>query len=140
MCQTRSMYEIPDNFVTCARELDLDDAAIRWCVTMSVGDDVLIPRRCAEDEDGRHLMAKSVQYIQSLGVKKSCTIRLQHESYCIRDGGIFHKGCKGPRVDLLIRDVCDKYAEMHSDHSTGELPTDCILSAEELKAKYANAN
>lgn len=62
---------------------------------------------CASDQDtalGMKLLRDSVERSISLEVKKSCTVRLANEVYCIHDGD--WKECpKGPGVNDLVIEI-----------------------------------
>jgi hypothetical protein len=73
---------------------------------------------CASDpgeEGGLELVRESFQKANELGVKRSATIRLAGEDWCIRDGGRW-KECKGDDktiVEDLVRDVEKAVKALH---------------------------
>jgi hypothetical protein len=66
--------------------------------------------RCASEDDGAQgmeLLRKSVERSADLNVTKSCTIRLNDEVRCIRDGGKWTDCDAGSSVDSLVKDIQD---------------------------------
>lgn len=92
MCLTKDYHSIPE------REL-VEDCALEHAVDF----DKL--NECATRDDGAFGMAmlrESVKRSASLGIKTSCTVRLNDETYCVRDGGDWIDCPAGPSVNDLV--------------------------------------
>ncbi|KAF4126800.1 Gamma interferon inducible lysosomal thiol reductase (GILT) [Geosmithia morbida] len=92
MCLTRDYTSIPDRSLIedCALEHAVDFDAINECATK---------------DDGAHgidLLRASVRRTAEANVTKSCTVRLDNEIYCIRDGGEWSDCPHGSGVNDLI--------------------------------------
>ncbi|KAK0377952.1 hypothetical protein CLIM01_04688 [Colletotrichum limetticola] len=93
MCLTREYSAIPDRTL-------VEDCALEHAIDIKALDD------CATQDDGGFgvgMLRDSVRRSKDAGVTKSCTVRLNEEIYCIRDGGEW-KDCPhgaGPN-DLVI--------------------------------------
>jgi hypothetical protein len=95
MCLTRDYQDIPERSL-------IEDCALEHGISM----DKL--NTCTVSEDG----ALSVELLQSsfnrsakAGITKSCTIRLNDQIRCIRDGGEWVDCDGGHKPDDLVRDV-----------------------------------
>ena len=94
-CLTNEYDSIPDEeFVRgCALEHDVDFDKLNECASRDDG------------AYGQDLLRASVNRTSEAGVKFSCTVRLNEEVRCIRDGGQW-KDCQGgSRPKDLIRDI-----------------------------------
>lgn len=92
MCLTRDYKSIPQ------REL-VEDCALEHAIDFEKLND------CAAKDDGAigmGMLRESVQRTANAGVTKSCTVRLNNEIYCIRDGGQWTDCPTGPAVNDLI--------------------------------------
>lgn len=92
MCLTRDYKVIPQ------REL-VEDCALEHAIDFEKLND------CAAKDDGAIGMAmlrESVQRSADAGVTKSCTVRLNDQVYCIRDGGEWTDCASGPGVNDLV--------------------------------------
>ncbi|KAI8679832.1 hypothetical protein NCS57_00262100 [Fusarium keratoplasticum] len=92
MCLTRDYEHIPDRSL-------IEDCALEHAIDFQKLND------CAVKEDGAHgldLLRNSIQRTADAGVTKSCTIRLDGQIYCIRDGGEWSDCPTGPGVNDLI--------------------------------------
>lgn len=92
MCLTKDYHDIPQ------REL-VEDCALEHAV------DFEKLNECATRDDGAFGMAmlrQSVKRSTRLGVKTSCTVRLNNETYCVRDGGEWKDCPSGPSVNDLV--------------------------------------
>merc|ERR1712000_771120 len=72
---------------------------------------------CATRDDGAHgleMLRESVERTADAGVTKSCTIRLDNEIYCIRDGGEWTDCPHGAGVNDLILAVEKLYNHRQS--------------------------
>ncbi|KAM3424692.1 hypothetical protein BST61_g6679 [Cercospora zeina] len=97
MCLTREYQRIPERALLedCALEHGIDFERINKCTTDDDG--VLAVER----------LQASFNHSASVGVTTSCTVRLNNEIRCIRDGGKW-TDCEGGSQPLdLVRDVLD---------------------------------
>lgn len=97
MCLSRDYQHIPE------REL-VEDCALEH------GVDMYKINKCAADDEGSlaHEMLKtSFNRSAEAGVTKSCTVRLDGEVRCIRDGGEWTDCEGGHRVKDLVGDILD---------------------------------
>lgn len=95
MCLSKDYKDIPQ------REL-VEDCALEHAI------DFNNLNNCAAQDDGAfgvHMLRSSVQRTSEAGVKKSCTVRLNNEIYCIRDGGQWKDCPHGPGVNDLVIEV-----------------------------------
>ncbi|RDA90468.1 hypothetical protein CP533_3952, partial [Ophiocordyceps camponoti-saundersi (nom. inval.)] len=91
-CLTRQYSEIP-------KQALVEDCALEHRV------DVKALNECATRDDGAHgvdLLRQSVMHTASVNVTISCTIRLNDEIYCIRDGGKWINCPQGSGVSDLV--------------------------------------
>lgn len=92
MCLTRDYYDIPSkNLVEdCALEHGINFDKLNECAV--------------EDNGGlgMGMLRDSVRRSTDAGVTKSCTVRLNEEIYCIRDGGQWKECPSGPGVNDLV--------------------------------------
>lgn len=99
MCMTRDYRHIPQ------RNL-VEDCALEHAVDFSKLNE------CATKDDGAYgigMLRNSVRRTTEAGVTKSCTVRLDNEVYCIRDGGEWTDCPSGPGVNDLIIAIEKKY-------------------------------
>lgn len=102
MCLTRDYHRIPD------RDL-VEDCALEHAV------DIQQLNECATADDGQtamDLLKRSVRHTRDVGVTKSCTIRLDNEVYCIRDGGEWTDCPSGGNVHDLIINIEKKSRQL----------------------------
>ncbi|KAI9799808.1 MAG: hypothetical protein M1825_004368 [Sarcosagium campestre] len=100
MCLTRDYGDIPDKDLVqdCALEHSIDFDKLNACVS-------------SDDGYALGLLRKSVERSAAANVTYSCTVRLNEEIRCIRDGGAW-KNCEGgSNVDDLVRDVEQLYRQ-----------------------------
>ncbi|TLS28162.1 hypothetical protein PpBr36_00934 [Pyricularia pennisetigena] len=100
MCISMKYPEIPK------REL-IEACALEHAVDFKALND------CAAKDDGAYgidMLRHSVQRTARAGVKMSCTVRLDQEIYCIRDGGEWVDCPKGPGVQELVAAIEQKYS------------------------------
>ncbi|CAK3923356.1 hypothetical protein D0860_06412 [Lecanosticta acicola] len=95
MCLTREYENIPQEALVadCALEHGMDMAALN---------------RCTVDEDGAlavEALKASFNRSAAAGVTRSCTVRLEEEIRCVRDGGAWRDCPGGAGVEDLVRDV-----------------------------------
>ena len=69
---------------------------------------------CVSSEEGKgvDLLRESVERSREKGVKYSCTVRLDEEIRCVRDGGKWKQCEGGSGVGDLVRDVERLYAQL----------------------------
>ncbi|KAM0275951.1 hypothetical protein ACHAQH_007252 [Verticillium albo-atrum] len=101
MCITRSYREIPEQSLieACALEHAIDIKALN---------------ECAVREDGAYgvgLLRDSVTRTADAGVTLSCTVRLDDEVYCIRDGAEWTQCPTGAGVNDLVIAIEKKYRQ-----------------------------
>ncbi|XDG06774.1 hypothetical protein ABKA04_006389 [Annulohypoxylon sp. FPYF3050] len=95
MCLTKEYKMIPQRELVedCALEHAIDFEKLNECATKDNG------------AYGVDLLRQSVARSSSVGVTKSCTVRLNDEVYCIRDNGKWSDCNHGPAVNDLIIEV-----------------------------------
>lgn len=97
MCLTREYQKIPERALLedCALEHGIDFQKINKCTT---------------DDDGQLAVDRlkvSFNHSASVGVTKSCTVRLDNKIRCIRDDGNW-KDCEGgSSPEDLVQDIMD---------------------------------
>ena len=111
-CLIMSYQRIPsrDLVESCALEHGISFDDLNACIS--------------EEGKGLDLLETSVKRSENAGVKKSCTVRVGGELWCIMDGGKW-KECKGGHeVDDLVDEVRQRYeakirnAALHSEHAS----------------------
>ncbi|KAK3949016.1 hypothetical protein QBC32DRAFT_350079 [Pseudoneurospora amorphoporcata] len=92
MCLTRNYDEIPQRSLIedCALEHAIDFDQLNQCATKDDG------------ALGMRLLKDSVKRSADAGVTKSCTVRLDDEIFCIRDGGQWSDCPHGSSVNDLV--------------------------------------
>jgi hypothetical protein len=92
MCLTRDYSHIPDRSL-------VEDCALEHAIDVQALND------CAVRDDGAHgleLLRHSVERSAEVGVATSCTVRLNNEVYCVRDGGEWTDCPNGSNVNDLV--------------------------------------
>jgi hypothetical protein len=92
MCLTRDYKHIPQRSL-------IEDCALEHAIDFDKLND------CATKDDGAFgigMLRESVERTAKAGVTKSCTVRLNNEIYCIRDGGEWTDCPSGPGVNDLV--------------------------------------
>ncbi|CAH0015574.1 unnamed protein product [Clonostachys rhizophaga] len=92
MCLTKDYKHIPDRSL-------IEDCALEHAI------DFQQLNECATRDDGAHgiqLLRSSIERTAEAGVTISCTIRLNNETYCIRDGGEWIDCPHGAGVNDLV--------------------------------------
>lgn len=92
MCLTKDYQHIPDRSL-------IEDCALEHAI------DFQTLNECATKEDGAYglsLLRDSVRRTAKANVTTSCTIRLNHEIYCVRDDGEWKDCPNGSGVNDLI--------------------------------------
>ncbi|POS86579.1 hypothetical protein EPUL_002245 [Erysiphe pulchra] len=95
MCLTKEYKDIPDRSL-------LEECALEY------GIDFKKLNECASKDNGHHgieLLRQSARHSMEVGVTKSCTIRLNEEIYCVRDGREWTECPHGPAVEDLVSAV-----------------------------------
>lgn len=92
MCLTRDYHSIPQKSLVedCALEHGIDFAQLNACTVEDNGG------------TGMGMLRDSVRRSREAGVTKSCTVRLNEEIYCIRDGRKWINCPSGPGVNDLV--------------------------------------
>lgn len=101
LCLSKRYPEIP------AREL-VEECALESGIDFGKLND------CASREDGAFgmgLLRKSVEHSKEVGAGISCTIRLNEEVRCVRDGGEWKQCPRGSAVGDLVKDIEKLYFE-----------------------------
>lgn len=99
MCLTREYQKIPEQDL-------IDDCALEH------GIETNRLKKCTTDDDGYLAvdnLRASFNRTAAAGVTKSCTIRLNNEVRCIRDGGKWTDCEGGHQVKDLVQDIRDLY-------------------------------
>ncbi|KAL2114773.1 hypothetical protein VUR80DRAFT_83 [Thermomyces stellatus] len=102
MCITRDYENIP------GREL-VEDCALEHAIDVKALND------CAMRDNGAHgldMLRRSVIRSSDAGVTKSCTVRLDEEIYCVRDGGEWGPCPGSPSVDHLVSTIEKRYGSL----------------------------
>lgn len=92
-CMIMKYHEIPGAALVkeCAMEHGVDFDKLNDCVS--------------EEGKGLDLLEASIRRSEAAGVKKSCTVRVGDEKWCVRDGGEW-KDCEGGhQVDDLVGEI-----------------------------------
>lgn len=103
-CLISSYHDIPDRWLVqrCALQHGIDFNALNECASRQEDD----PSN--GEVSGLALLRESAQHSASLGVKTSCTVRLDEEVWCVRDGGVW-KDCakdgEGSKVSVLVDEI-----------------------------------
>lgn len=90
----------------CALEHGIDFDALNACVSRQ-GD---VPNKDAQEGplSGISLLRESAVHSAELGVKTSCTVRLDDAGWCVRDGGQWENCAKdgeGSQVSVLVDEI-----------------------------------
>ncbi|RKF53885.1 putative gamma interferon inducible lysosomal thiol reductase [Erysiphe neolycopersici] len=95
MCLTKEYKEIPDRSLLeeCALEHGIDFKKLNECASKDNG------------HYGLELLRQSARHSKEVGVTKSCTVRLNEEIYCVRDGREWTECPHGPAVEDLVNAV-----------------------------------
>ncbi|PWY89032.1 gamma interferon inducible lysosomal thiol reductase [Aspergillus heteromorphus CBS 117.55] len=110
-CLISSYHDIPKRELVeqCALEHGIDFEALNRCASQENDD----PDHDDEDRlrtplSGIALLRKSALHSEKLGVKRSCTLRVNNTVWCVRDGGVW-KDCaqegQGSKVSALVDEV-----------------------------------
>lgn len=114
MCMIKDYQDIPQRSLIedCALEHAIDFDKLSDCASQddgALGVDMLRGsiRRSSDVSSPPHfpLKGRSNTGITKAGVTKSCTVRLNEEIYCIRDGGEWSDCPKGPGVNDLVVEI-----------------------------------
>lgn len=106
-CLISSYERIPDRSLVegCALEHGIDFNELNQCASREDDNDDDSSR---QDPSGIALLRKSARRSEELGVKTSCTVRLDESVWCVRDGGVWKdcaKGGEGSKVRTLVEEV-----------------------------------
>lgn len=108
-CLISSYEKIPErSFVEqCALEHGIDFDALNECASQQNDD----PGHHGGDKDpldGIALLRKSALYSEALGVRTSCTVRLDEQVWCVRDDGLWKdcaQGGRGSQISVLVEEI-----------------------------------
>jgi len=108
LCQDERYQLIPANTESCANNLHLNATTIT---------------SCASSERGSELLRTSIALTDSRSITKSCSVVINNQLVCIRDGGQWYS-C--PNGTDFVGQICNAY--------TGDdLPAACTKSAASVK-------
>lgn len=95
MCLSRDYRKIPQLELVqdCALEHGIDFDKLHECAIADEGG------------LGTSMLRRSVRHSYEVGVAKSCTVRLNEDIYCVRDGGQWKECPNGPAVMDLVNAV-----------------------------------
>jgi hypothetical protein len=107
-CLISNYEDIPDRSLVeqCALEYGIDFEALNECVSQQ--DDN--PNKGDQNDrlSGVALLRKSARHSADLGVKTSCTVRVDDTVWCVRDGGAWKdcaQGGEGSQVSVLVEQI-----------------------------------
>jgi hypothetical protein len=106
-CLVGSYEEIPSRALVenCALEHGIDFNALNQCASRQEDDEDDLSE---EIPSGIALLRRSARRSGQLGVKTSCTVRLDETVWCVRDGGVWRncaKGGDGSKVRTLVEEI-----------------------------------
>lgn len=99
MCMIKDYSDIPQRSL-------IEDCALEHAIEFDMLDD------CASKDDGGFgvgMLRDSIRRTSNAGVTHSCTVRLNEEIYCIRDGGEWKDCPHGPGVNDLVLAIEKQY-------------------------------
>ncbi|PYH86037.1 hypothetical protein BO82DRAFT_389170 [Aspergillus uvarum CBS 121591] len=107
-CLVGSYSKIPErhHVEQCALEHGIDFSALNACASQEIDD----PDYGGDSAplSGMALLRESAIHSAKLGVKTSCTLRLDESVWCVRDGGVWKdcaKNGQGSQVSVLVDEV-----------------------------------
>jgi hypothetical protein len=113
-CLINSYQRIPERALVeqCALEHGIDFDALNHCASQQEDD----PDRSHGEPplSGIALLRKSALHNERLNISTSCTVRLDEEIWCVRDGGVW-KDCvqdgRGSKPSVLVDEVEKRWRE-----------------------------
>lgn len=98
MCLSNSFSEIPSHDLVqeCALEHGIDFSRLNQCLSADDG------------AYGAGLLRKSIQRSAAKNVTKSCTIRVDDQIFCIRDGGVWKDCDHGSDPTSLTDEILER--------------------------------
>jgi len=101
-CMISNYKDIPQRELVegCALEHGLDFQQVNDCIS--------------DEGEGVDLLRSSIMRSADQNVTKSCTVRLDGEIRCIRDGGVWYDCAGGSSVKDLVRDVRELYNKLNN--------------------------
>ncbi|KAL2838241.1 hypothetical protein BJY01DRAFT_237543 [Aspergillus pseudoustus] len=107
-CLISNYEEIPDRTLVeqCALEYGIDFDALNECVSQQ--DDNPNQGSGGDRLSGVALLRKSARHSAELGVRTSCTVRVDDTVWCVRDGGAWKdcaQGGEGSQVSVLVDQI-----------------------------------
>ncbi|KAL4807704.1 hypothetical protein BDV18DRAFT_158909 [Aspergillus unguis] len=116
-CLISQYEEIPgrDLVEHCALEHGISFEALNECVSRQDDD----PNKSIQEgpPGGLSLLRESAKHSAELGVKTSCTVRIDDGVWCVRDGGVWRNCAKdgqGSQVSVLVDEIETRWAQRNS--------------------------
>ncbi|KAJ3531835.1 hypothetical protein NM688_g7514 [Phlebia brevispora] len=109
-CQNfQGRYEVgkPETALKCADAVEIDwpNSDVGQCAGVDAS---------GKGKEGLSLLRESVQVTKSLGIEKSCTILINGNAVCVRDGS--WKDCEGGHTPAdFVRQINEEYAKLNGD-------------------------
>ncbi|KPI38052.1 uncharacterized protein AB675_1154 [Cyphellophora attinorum] len=102
-CMMADYRQIPERSLVeeCAFEYGIDFNTLNACIS--------------DEGEGIELLRASVERSRNAGVTFSCTVRLDDEVRCIRDGGQWTNCDGGSKVTDLVADIDELYKKRNRD-------------------------
>jgi hypothetical protein len=117
-CMVKSYPKIPKRSLveSCALEHGISFDALNQCASRQddEANDSVLSKEVSDGPSGIALLRKSVIHSEALGVKTSCTVRLDEQVWCVRDGGVWKDCAKGggaSQVGTLVEEVNKLYRQ-----------------------------
>ena len=97
-CQSASYRDVPNNAAACAKQSGFDLTQLQACV----------------DSVGQQLLYESAAYSRQRNQSVSCTVLLDNDMWCVRDGGQWKQCSGGSDAGSFVTAVCNKYTGIDS--------------------------
>jgi len=112
MCLSNSYDRIPkeDLVKSCALEYGMSFDEVNKCMSEDDGEQVI------------GLLRDSVEHSEEVGVKKSCTVRVEDKIWCVRDGGKWNDCPDGHEPKDLVQAIMKAKKRRQEESSSSELP------------------
>lgn len=116
-CLAQSYEDIPDKELVkgCALEHGVNFDALNRCASRPI-DNPDEPNDDPSKVSGLALLRKSFHRSEKLGVDTSCTIRVNEENWCVRDGGKWvqcGRKSSNARITTLVQHISALYDKMN---------------------------
>jgi hypothetical protein len=106
-CLISDYEQIPSRSLVegCSLEHGIDFESLNQCASHEDDnlDDPQDP--ISDDPSGISLLRQSVKHSEDVGVKTSCTVRVDEKVWCVRDGGEWKDCYNGSGVSTLVEEV-----------------------------------